>query len=165
MEQTLTNSAPTKIPDHLKHEICKRLAAFIGPTAIRKWLKAGHSIELSKPGILHYRDSDKWTDQFARYRAEWQAGTRDRLRLANVGGRVEELTKLYQDAYKRYEKASADSKRAEARHCQEILEQIQSELPGTEVAGGGGVVNINLPDNVRQGLGLQPEKAVDEPTE
>lgn len=78
--------------------------------------------------------------------------------LANVSGRVGELTKLYTDAWKRYLKASADGKRAESRLCQSLLEQIQTELPGSEVSGSAGVININLPDNVQSGLFMQKDK-------
>lgn len=157
-QETSTNTAPGKIPHNLQHEICRKLAAFMGPTKIAEWLKVEHGIEVDKSAIVHYKAHDKWKDQFQRYRAEWQAGTRDMFPLANVSGRVGELTKLYTDAWKRYQKADTLFKSSAARHCQEILEQIQTELPGSEVSGSAGVININLPENVKQGLFIQKDK-------
>lgn len=158
IQTTPTDRRPSKLTDELKQQVCKRLAAFIGPTKICRWLQSEHGITIDKSTVLHYRDSDKWADQFARYRAEWQAGTRDRLWLANVGGRVEELQKMYEAVHKGLGDAAASDKRSIRGELRAILEQIQTELPGAEVGAAGSVININLPENVKQGLFMEKDK-------
>ena len=156
VEETRIDTRPGKLSEELQDQVCRKLAAFIGPTSICQWLESEHGITIGKPTILHYRDSKAWSDKHARYRAEWQSGTKDLYPLANVTGRIKELEGLYADALKEYKLASGADKRALRNQCQSILEQIQTEIPGADVAGSGPSVTIELPDYMREGLHLEP---------
>lgn len=157
-----TEVGQVKLSREVQLEVCKRHAAFEASSDIQAWLKREHDIDLTLASILYYKDSEKWQDQYQRYRAAWQAETKDMYRLANVSGRMSELEKLYGDIYQEYRQALKEQDdtaiRSARRQLKDTLMQIQTELPGSEVSGAGGVVNINLPDFVQEGLGIKKDK-------
>ncbi|MFC1595549.1 DUF2280 domain-containing protein [Gemmatimonadota bacterium] len=153
----MNDTGQNKTPEHVKPEICRRLACFETPSDTQSWLRIEHGLELSLPSILYYRDSEKWQDQYHRFRAEWQTSTRERIKLANVAGRVDELGKMFAAATCELERSQEESVQHRLRaELRDILEQIREEIPGGEMTGSGSTVTIELPDFMRKGLHLPP---------
>lgn len=127
-----------KLTEEQQYQVCQWYAEFKTPRQIKNLVKERFGIELTDKTVWQYSRGNqmkKWKPMIERLRQEWALGVMD-IPLAHKRGRMEELTKLYEQAIRNKDVTEY----TRVNQCLAVLREMRDEME----AGKSEFTNVYL---------------------